>query len=85
MLKEDRGTMDLGLSLTCAFTQASMREGRRTLSWRADYVTMDLVNCCVKQYACVSSVLVGKEYCKTGGQICDPGCWSTARNSSVPA
>ena len=48
-------------------------------------MTMDLVNCCVEQYACVSSVLVGEEYCKTGGLSCDPGCWSTASNSSMPA
>ena len=33
--------MDFGLSLTCALTQASMREGRSTLNWKAESWTVD--------------------------------------------
>ena len=38
---EGKGTTDFGLSLTCDLTQASMQEGRRTLSWRAECWTLD--------------------------------------------
>ena len=38
---EGVGTMDVGLSLICASTQTSMREGRRAHGRKAEYVTMD--------------------------------------------
>ena len=56
--------MDLGLSLICALIQTSMRVGGRTLIWKAECLTLDLVNCSdVEQYACLGgSVKEGKEY-----------------------
>ena len=44
--------MDLDLSLACALTQTSIQEGRDTHYWKAEIVTVDLVNCSLEQYAC---------------------------------
>ena len=62
--REERGTLDLGLSLVCALIQTSLRVGGRAQNWRDKCVTLDLVNCLVmKQYACLGgSMMVGKEY-----------------------
>ena len=56
--------MDLGLSLVCALIQTSVRVGGRALNWKAECLTLDLVNCSVvEQFACLGgSMKVGKEY-----------------------
>ena len=56
--------MDLGLSLICALIQTSMRVGGRSHNWKAESLTLDLVNCSdVEQYACLGgSMKEGKDY-----------------------
>ena len=56
--------MDLGLSLICALIHISMRVGGRAQNWKAESLTLDLVNCSVsEQYACLGgSMKVGREY-----------------------
>ena len=67
--------MDFGLSLVCAIAQTSIQEGRDTLYWKADSVTMDLVNCSLEQYACLQKQCAGGKGVLQdwGGQTCDHG------------
>ena len=76
---EGVGTLDFGLSLGCAITQSSIREGRSAQNWRACCVTMDLVYCYGDSSMPASgSMREGKVYSNTGGNTCDHGLWSTA-------
>ena len=62
--------MDLGLSLVCALIQTSVRVGGRALNWKAECLTLDLVNCSVvEQYAySVSSIAGGQKKLIAGGK-----------------
>ena len=62
-----------------------MQVGGRALNWKADCMTLDLVNCSVvEQYACLGgSMKVGREYSVLEGRKCDPGPGQLS--SSVPA
>ena len=76
---EGVGTLDFGLSLGCAITQSSIREGRSAQNWRACCVTMDLVYCYGDSSMPASgSMREGRVYSNTGGNTGDHGLWSTA-------
>ena len=83
------GTMDLGLSLICAVTQTSMREGRATRVRRdslCDHGLGQLIGeavCLHRSVQCAG----GKGVLILEDKISDRGPWSTAidRTSSVPA